>query len=55
MKNPAKPARTEPVTPSMNSTAILVPSAIGESLCPKQTGQANAARGTATNARAMTI
>src|SRR5688572_19707024 len=55
MKKPAKPARTAPVTPSMKNTAMLVPKAIGESLWPKHTGQARAARGAATIARVMSI
>src|SRR5580765_3837362 len=47
MKKQAKAARTETVTPSMKKTPILVPHAIGESLWPKHTGHASAARGTA--------
>src|SRR5580765_2237846 len=47
MKKQAKAARTETVTPSMKKTPILVPHAIGESLWPKHTGHARAARGTA--------
>jgi hypothetical protein len=48
MIKPANPARTEPVSPSMKKIAVFVAKAIGESLWPKHTGHANAARGAAT-------